>query len=635
MKYSLLRAGACTPEMRVSAPKENARFILQNLENACKKGIEILIFPELSISGYTCGDLFLQTILREKVLDSLFWLLENTKKLDILFVVGLPLAHKNKLYNCAAVICKGEILGFVPKKHIPTYSEFYEGRYFTPGPALTQIFIRGKSYPFGTNLLFSHQDRPDFCLAVEICEDLWVPEPPSVRHCIAGATVIANLSASNETIGKADYRRLLVSSQSGKLVAGYIYADAGFGESSTDIVFSGHNLIGENGRILCESKTFTRGILFQDFDLELLTQERLHLSTYPNCQENSEYQTIYFSLPENITTTVREISPSPFVPALETQRKQRCEEILTIQATGLATRLKHTNTQKVLLGLSGGLDSTLALLVAVRAFAIAGYDNSGIHVVTMPGFGTTGRTYDNACQLARSFQATLHEIPIRESVLLHFADIGHDPENRDVTYENAQARERTQILMDMANQLNGMVVGTGDLSELALGWATYNGDHMSMYGVNASIPKTLVRYLVSYAAETGPKDASAILLDILNTPVSPELLPPANGKISQKTEDLVGPYDLHDFFLFYLMRYGFSPEKIYAYALIAFKETYNEKTIQKWLKVFIRRFFSQQFKRSCLPDGPKVGSVALSPRGDWRMSSDSSAEPWLFFEKEL
>lgn len=637
MKYSLLRAGACTPEMRVSAPESNASFILVNLEEACKKGVEILVFPELSLSGYTCGDLFLQITLREKVLDALFWLLEKSKNLNILFVVGLPLAQKNKLYNCAAVICKGDILGFVPKKNIPSYSEFYEARHFTPGPDLETISIRGKTYPFGTNLLFSHQEKSDFCLAVEICEDLWVPNPPSVRHCIAGATVIANLSASNETIGKADYRRLLVSSQSGKLVAGYIYADAGFGESTTDLVFSGHNLIGENGRILCESKPFTRGILFQDLDLQLLTQERLRITTYANRNEhtNGEYLTIYFSLPESQTTTVRQISASPFVPATEDKRKQRCEEILTMQATGLATRLVHTNLKNVVLGLSGGLDSTLALLVAVRAFTIAGYDYSGIHAVTMPGFGTTDRTYDNACQLARSYQATLHEISIRESVLQHFSDIGHDPEKHDITYENAQARERTQILMDLSNQLNGIVIGTGDLSELALGWATYNGDHMSMYGVNASIPKTLVRYLVSHTAEISQGQTASILLDILDTPVSPELLPPDQGEISQITEDLVGPYALHDFFLFYLMRYGFSPDKIYAYALIAFKGTFDDKTILKWLKIFVRRFFSQQFKRSCLPDGPKVGSVALSPRGDWRMPSDASAEAFISILENL
>ena len=628
MKYGLLRVSACTPEMRVSAPEANVRYMLKSLESTCENKVELLVFPELSICGYTCGDLFMQTVLREKTLDALFWLLEKSKNLPIIFVAGLPIAHKNKLYNCAVIASQGEILGIVPKKNIPTYSEFYEGRYFSPGPELTNISIRGKSYPFGTNLLFTHQDKPGFCLAVEICEDLWVPSPPSVNHCIAGATVIANLSASNETIGKADYRRRLVSGQSSRLVTAYIYADAGFGESTTDMVFSGHNLIGENGRILCESKPFTNGLIFQDIDLELITQERLRLSTYPNATKKDEYRTIYFSLPDSQTATIREISASPFVPALEEQRKQRCEDILTMQATGLATRLIHTNTRCVLIGLSGGLDSTLALLVAIRAFAIAGLSNSGIHTVTMPGFGTTDRTYDNACKLARSYQTTLHEISIRNAVLQHFSDIRHNPKNHDITYENAQARERTQILMDLANQLDGMVIGTGDLSELALGWATYSGDHMSMYGVNASIPKTIVRYLVGYTAEISQGETSTILLDILSTPVSPELLPPEGGEISQKTENLVGPYDLHDFFLFYLMRYGFSPDKIYAFAVIAFNGKFDEETIRKWFKVFIQRFFSQQFKRSCMPDGPKVGSVALSPRGDLRMPSDATADIW-------
>jgi len=632
MKYGFLRAGAASPPLRVGAIEDNTKEILSCIQKASEIGIELLVFPELSLTGYTCGDLFLQYALRETVLNSLFTLVKESEAFPLVFTVGLPLSHKNNLYNCAAVISGGKLLGIVPKKNLPNYAEFQEARYFAAGPESEEILLQGKAYPFGTNLLFSCISSPDFCFAAEICEDLWVPSPPSVQHALAGATVIANLSASNETVGKANYRRLLVNSHSGRLVCAYVYADAGFGESTTDIVFSGHNLISENGRLLTESKPFSSGLIYQDIDTQLLRQERLHQTTFSNGDDKeSTYQTLYFDLPENSERTVRDIAPFPFVPSDSTERENRCEEILSIQATGLATRLTHAGVHSAVVGISGGLDSTLALLVTVRAFSLLGYPLTDIYAITMPGFGTTDRTYENACELSLSLGLTLREIPIRDAVTQHFSDIGHDIHTHDVTYENAQARERTQILMDFSNQVGGLVVGTGDLSELALGWATYNGDHMSMYGVNASIPKTLVRYLVRYIAENNSEKIKNILLDILDTPVSPELLPPKDGKISQQTEDLVGPYELHDFFLFYFLRYGFSPDKILYLSTLVFSESYSPETIQKWLTVFLRRFFTQQFKRSCLPDGPKVGSVGLSPRGDWRMPSDADFKDWLSY----
>ncbi len=632
MKHGFLRVGTCTPPVRVADPKENAQQIYKALLEAAQNHVSLVVFPELSLTGYTSSDLFFQKKMQEAVLDSLMDLADKTRTLPILFAVGLPLSHKNKLYNCAALITGGEILGFVPKKHLPNYGEFYERRHFAPGPDMGTVLIRGKEYTFGTNQIFTCREFPEMRVSAEICEDLWVPEPPSSRHAVMGAAILINLSASDETISKAAYRKTLISSQSARTVSAYLYTDAGFGESSTDMVFAGHNFICENGRILAESELFSSGLLFQDIDLELLTQERIHQSTYPDLPEESDsakYREVFFSLTFEDTPIIRKIAPYPFVPADSAERDRRCEEILAIQSSGLAKRLAHTGCKDVVIGMSGGLDSTLAYLVAVRAFRKLSLPMDGIHAVTMPGFGTTSRTYDNACKIAKCYGTGFLEIPISESVMQHFKDIGHDPNVLDVTYENSQARERTQILMDLANKLGGLVIGTGDLSELALGWATYNGDHMSMYAVNSSVPKTLVRYLVAYAASITEKEKSEVLLDVLDTPVSPELLPHNNDKISQVTEDLVGPYALHDFFLYFFMRYGFTPEKLLFMAEYAFRDQYDSETIKKWLKTFLKRFFSQQFKRSCLPDGPKVGSVTLSPRADWRMPSDASVNAWL------
>jgi NAD+ synthase (glutamine-hydrolysing) len=632
MKNGFLRVAVCTPALRVADPENNAENIYACLLEAVEKKVSMVVFPELSLTGYTCSDLFFQKKLQEKAIDALLYLIDKSKSLPVLFAVGLPLAYKNKLYNCAAIICGGVLLGIVPKTHLPNYGEFYEQRHFSSGPENGIILIRQKEYPFGTDQIFTCREFPEMRVGIEICEDLWIPIPPSSRHAMMGATILANLSASDETISKAAYRRSLVSSQSARLVAAYLYADAGFGESTTDMVFAGHNLIAENGRILAESPLFSSGITFQDIDLQLLVQERIHQSTYPNFPEKIDresYRETYFSLSFSDTSTIRSISPYPFVPSDTAERDRRCEEILAIQSTGLAQRLSHTRIKNVVIGMSGGLDSTLAYLVTIRAFNLLSLPLSGIQAITMPGFGTTSRTHDNACNLSRALGTGFKEISIVESVTSHFKDIGHDPNVFDVTYENGQARERTQILMDLANQNNGLVIGTGDLSELALGWATYNGDHMSMYAVNSSVPKTLVRYLVSYSASISDPNVAKVLLDVLDTPVSPELLPHSNDRICQVTEDLVGPYALHDFFLYYFMRYGFTPEKLLDMAIIAFDGTYDYGTIKKWLKVFISRFFSQQFKRSCLPDGPKVGSVTLSPRADWRMPSDACSNAWL------
>jgi len=631
MKNGYFRVGACTPKLRVANPKENAEYILEAIKDAVSKGISLLVFPELCITGYTCSDLFLQKQLQDFAIDALLYLVDQTKETPIIFAVGIPLANNNKLYNCAAIITGGHILGFVPKTNLPNYAEFYECRHFSPGPANGSIYIRGKAYPFGTNQLFICDEFDTCRFAVEICEDLWVPIPPSSHHAEMGATLILNLSASDETISKAAYRRSLISSQSARLICGYVYADAGFGESTTDMVFAGHNLIYENGRILSESNLFSSGIIFQDIDFELLAQDRIRQSSYRNITEDedrNQYVQTHYSLSLQDTKTIRVCNPYPFVPSDILERNARCEEIYSIQATGLATRLAHTGITQVVIGMSGGLDSTLAFLVAIRAFTLLNLPFSGIHAITMPGFGTTTRTYGNACKLSAAYHTSFEEIPIDKAVIQHFADIKQDPNTYDITYENSQARERTQILMDLANKYCGLVIGTGDLSELALGFATYNGDHMSMYAVNASVPKTLVRYLVMYAAGISEDDVKQVLLDVLDTPVSPELLPHNNDKISQVTEDFVGPYALHDFFLYYFIRHGFSPEKLYDMAVLSFEKEYDAKTIQKWCRLFIKRFFSQQFKRSCLPDGPKVGSVSLSPRGDWRMPSDASSFIW-------
>jgi NAD+ synthase (glutamine-hydrolysing) len=638
MKDGFLRVAAATPDVSVADIAHNVTNIIARIKEANSRDAKVVVFPELCMTGYTCNDLFLQELLLDKICDGLKEILAASIATDMLIVVGFPFFLHNSLYNVAAVIHEGKILGIVPKQHIPNYSEFYEARHFTtPGKGyeritLTALGDAGKDIPFGTNLLFQADNMTEFILGIDICEDLWMPIPPSCEHALVGATVIANLSASDETTGKDIYRRELVRNQSARLVSGYIYTDAGEGESSTDLVFAGHNIISENGTILKETSRFHNDMIISELDLKKLISERRRMSTYETIlPKDAGYLILPFHFHHVGTTNLtRTFTQTPFVPQNKADRDRRCNEILNIQALGLKKRLAHTHCTSAVVGISGGLDSTLALLVTAKAFDMLGLDRSGILSVTMPCFGTTDRTYQNACELTKILGATLKEIPIHEAVNLHFRDIGHDSSVHDVTYENSQARQRTLILMNLANQTNGMVIGTGDMSELALGWATYNGDHMSMYGVNCSVPKTLVRYLVLYYAETTKEQKlHDILLDVLDTPVSPELLPPKDGKIAQKTEDIVGPYELHDFFLYYLMRFGFRPAKIYRLAKYTFDGVYDDKTIYKWLRTFYWRFFAQQFKRSCLPDGPKVGSVALSPRGDWRMPSDASVNLWL------
>ncbi len=631
MKYGFTRVASCTPRLSLSNPVVNAETIAACVQEAHDSGVSIMVFPELSLTGYTCGDLFLQRKLQQSAVEALFSLVKATKDLPVLFAVGLPLVHNSKLYNCAAVVCMGRILGFVPKRNIPNFGEFYERRHFSQGPLTGRITLKGISYPFGSNQVFSCTSFPGLNVAVEICEDVFVPSPPSSSHACHGATVILNLSASDEIVTKAAYRRSLISIQSARLICAYAYSDAGFGESSTDMVFAGHNIIAENGKLLGESKLFTEGIVFRDVDIELLLQDRIRQSTFPDLivTGNSDYTFTDFDLPADVANPIRDVQRHPFVPSDSNERSTRCEEIISIQSTGLARRLMHTGSLDVVIGVSGGLDSTLAFLVTVNAFRFLGLPYSGIHAISMPGFGTTSRTQENARKLSELFGADFREIPISDAVMLHFKDIGHDPDKIDVTYENSQARERTQILMDIANSCQGLVIGTGDLSELAIGWATYNGDHMSMYAVNCSVPKTLVKDLVAFYATTVDSGISAILLDVLATPPSPELLPHDNDKMTQVTEDLVGPYELHDFFLYYFVRYGFSPAKILFLAETAFDGKYDHETIKRWLKFFIKRFFTQQYKRSCLPDGPKVGSVCLSPRADWRMPSDALGAAWL------
>lgn len=651
MKDGFVRVAAATPDIRVADCEFNADQIIKAIKRAEESEAKVIVFPELCLTGYTCGDLFLQDTLLRGAVRQMDRIVRGTKGLDILAAVGMPFEKGSRLYNVVVMIQDGMVLGIVPKSNIPNYSEFYEARYFTGGNAGPEIieFLEDEVY-FGTNILFRCVDVPALVTAAEICEDLWVPQPPSTRHALAGALLVVNASASDETTGKDLYRRELVKSQSARLVCGYLYADAGEGESTTDLVFAGHDLIAENGTVLTESRRFQNGIIFTEIDLEKLSNERRRITTYPELNQEG-YVMMEYSLPSvrggeaeegsgpeavgalPALTLSRLIDKAPFVPDDRNERRKRCEEITGIQALGLKKRLMHLNASKAVVGISGGLDSTLALLVTKKAFEMCGLDLSGIIAVTMPCFGTTDRTYNNAVTLVKELGAALAEIPVRDAVTLHLQDIGHALDVHDVTYENAQARERTQVLMDVANMSNALVIGTGDMSELALGWATYNGDHMSMYGVNASVPKTLVRYLVSYFAEEAESDRlKEVLLDILDTPVSPELLPPREGEISQKTEDIVGPYELHDFFLYYIMRFGFSPRKVYRLAVTSFEGEYAPDIILKWLKNFYRRFFSQQFKRSCLPDGPKVGTVALSPRGDLRMPSDASARLW---SKEL
>lgn len=628
MHHGFLRVAAATPEIRVADCSHNSKQIIEQIGQAYKEQAALIVFPELCITGYTCGDLFLQYTLLSSAKNALLKIVKQTKELEIISVVGLPVANGGALYNCAAVVYKGEILGLVPKLHIPAYSEFYETRHFSKGQSGV-VQIGEQAVELCTQGVFACEEMPQFKFGVEICEDLWVATPPSCKLSELGANIILNLSASDEVIGKYDYRESLVSMQSAKLISAYVYADSGIGESTTDMVFSGDNIIMENGIMLSRSERYTPGIIYADIDLQRLEHERRRMTTFTK-QEHTGF--ISFSMKLQPLKLKREYKKMPFVPNEKADREKRCSEILTMQAVGLATRLKHTGIENVVLGLSGGLDSTLALLVCIHAFERLGLDKKNITAVTMPCFGTTKRTKSNAELLADVYGVSFRDIDISKAVLQHFKDIDHPVDKTDVTYENSQARERTQVLMDIANQEGGLVIGTGDLSELALGWATYNGDHMSMYAVNSSIPKTLVRYLVEYEAKRTAGEQSKVLYDILDTPVSPELLPPKDGAISQKTEELVGPYELHDFFLYYFMRFGFPPSKLYRVAKIAFEKEYDGKTIKTWLTVFIKRFFSQQFKRSCLPDGPKVGSVTLSPRADFRMPSDASAALWL---KEL
>ena len=636
MRDGFIKAAASTPEIRVADVDHNKKLICEGVDQAWKEGIQLLVYPELCLTGYTCGDLFWQEELLEKARQGLSEIVMHSLGKKMLIFVGLPWEMNGKLYNVAAAVSDGELLGLVPKRYLPAYSEFYEERNFTPGKEeITRVMVDGKEIPFGSRILFSCPEVRGLSVAAELCEDLWTPEPPSIGHAMAGATVIVNLSASDETTGKSIYRRNLISGQSARLLCGYIYASAGEGESTTDLVFGGHNVISENGVILAESRLFENSTIVTELDIQRLRADRRKQTTF-SVKGKETYEEVLFHLEEKETGLTRFVDPAPFVPSDEHQMEQRCEEIFHIQAMGLKKRLKHTGCRNVTVGISGGLDSTLALLVTAKAFDLLGIDRSSITAVTMPCFGTTDRTYQNACELTRRLGASLKEVDIKKAVRQHFEDIGHSEEDHDVTYENCQARERTQVLMDIANQSGGMVIGTGDMSELALGWATYNGDHMSMYGVNASVPKTLVRHLVRYYADTCEDERlKAVLLDILDTPVSPELLPPKDGKIAQKTEDLVGPYELHDFFLYYILRFGFRPAKIYRLALTAFAGVYEKEVILKWLKTFYRRFFSQQFKRSCLPDGPKVGTVAVSPRGDLRMPSDASAAIWLAELEEL
>ena len=633
MRDGFVKVAAGTPKIRVADCRYNAEQIFTLMREAAAQGVRVLCLPELCLTGYTCGDLFLQDTLLSGAEEGLSTILEATKNLDMVTALGMPVRFNNKLYNCAAVIHKGGVQCLLPKTHLPNYGEFYEKRWFSAWEPGRFAGVRvGEVYvPITDRQIFAFDGIPDLVLGVELCEDLWAPEPPSAALARSGATLILNLSASDETVGKAGYRRSLVTGQSARLVCGYVYADAGEGESTTDLVFTGHNLIAENGTLLAERR-FATGLTISEIDVARLAYERRRITTFQLPAEQERCPSISLELEPSTTTLTRYVSPTPFVPEDAAGRAERCDEILKIAALGLKKRIEHTRAAAAVVGLSGGLDSTLAVLITAVAMRLLDRPASDIIAVTMPCFGTTDRTRDNAVELAGRLGATLKRIDISEAVKRHFKDIGQSMEDHDVTFENGQARERTQVLMDIANQVGGMVVGTGDLSELALGWATYNGDHMSMYGVNASIPKTLVRHLVSYVcgdkAESEP-ELSHVLADILDTPVSPELLPAVNGQISQKTEDLVGPYELHDFFLYYAIRWGFPPKKVLRLAEHAFGRTYDRATILQWEKTFYRRFFAQQFKRSCLPDGPKVGSVTLSPRGDWRMPSDAVASLWL------
>ncbi|MBE6538854.1 MAG: NAD(+) synthase [Ruminococcaceae bacterium] len=642
MRDGFVKVAAATSAIKVADCEANAKEIIRIVKEADAEGVKVIAFPELCTTGYSCADLFFSDVLIKSAEEALGYIVKETAERDILFAVGLPVLCKDKLYNCAAVAKSGKLLGIVPKANIPNHAEFNEIRYFAPAPEDNgTVYILGEKVPFGKNIIFNCEEIKNLRIAAEICEDLWVGNSPAALHCSEGATLILNLSASNEAIGKDEYRRLLVKSQSARLTCAYVFANAGKGESTTDLVFSGHNLIAENGKLIAEKLPFEsakKDYIVTEIDVDKIAFERRRISTYES-NASGKYDKASFSLKKNITTLTRRIAPNPFVPENESEVANRCASIISIQANGLSKRIEAAYAKKCVVAVSGGLDSCLALLVTVKAMDMLGRPHSDIIAVTMPCFGTTKRTKSNAEVLCTELATDFRCVDISEAVNIHFRDIGHDPKNLNVVYENVQARERTQVIMDIANEENGLVIGTGDLSELALGWATYNGDHMSMYGVNASVPKTLIRHIVAYVADSyekeGKTELAKALRDILATPVSPELLPAKDGEISQKTEDIVGPYELHDFYLYYMVRYGFSPRKLYRLSEVALGDLYDSETRLKWLEVFTKRFFAQQFKRSCLPDGPKVGSVSLSPRGDWKMPSDASSAMWLKEIEEL
>lgn len=636
-ELGFIRVGAIVNKLALANPLKNAEVIIKEIKKAETLGVSIVTTPELSFTGYTCGDLFLQEQLLDDSIKALEQVLNETKDIDIISILGMPLRHDNQLFNCAVVITKGKILGVIPKTYIPNYQEFYEARWFSSSKELIteEIEILGQLVPITTNILFQDKTLKEATFGIEICEDLWTVNPPSNNHALAGATMIFNLSSSNELIGKQEYRKSLVSSQSARTISAYIYASSGVMESTSDILFGGASMIYENGSILAENKRFEleSNIITADIDVLKLANDRIKNRSFMKNTNLEEYKIIKLDIKDNIKELNREYKEYPFVPSNELERNKRCEEIIEIQSTALARRLIQVGNPKCVIGMSGGLDSTLAFLVIVKAYEKLKRNPKDIIGITMPGFGTTDRTYQNSIDLVKEYGGTLKEISIKDAALLHMKDIGLPETDRSITYENIQARERTQILMDVANMENGLVIGTGDLSELALGWCTYNGDHMSMYAVNTSIPKTLVRYLVAWVKDTTDGKKKEVLQDILDTPISPELLPPDEaGNILQKTESSIGPYVLHDFYLYHFLRYGATPKKIYTLAKHTFKNSFSKEEIKKWLKVFIRRFFTQQFKRNCIPDGVKVGSISLSPRGDLRMPSDASMEAWL---KEL
>ena len=633
-EQGFVRVGAVVPKLKVADTEFNCNEIIKQIEVASNNKIQIVVFPELCVTGYTCQDLFEQDTLLEEAENALNKILDYTNNLDIICIIGMPIKAENQLFNTAVVIQKGKILGIVPKTFIPNYGEFYEKRWFASSKNANkkEIEILDQKVPFGIDLLFKDKENNEICFGIEICEDIWAVEPPSNKLALLGANIIFNLSASNEVIGKKEYRRDLVKMQSAKTISGYVYCSCGVNESTADLVFSGESMIFENGSCLSNNERFKfeSNIIFTEIDTKRLANDRRKNISFMGNPVDLEYREIKINIPDNIENLTREYSKTPFVPEDKKKISEICEEILNIQSYGLAKRLLHTNINKTIIGISGGLDSTLAFLVIIKAYEILNLPKEKIIAITMPGFGTTSRTHNNSMKLINEYGATFREINITKSSLQHFEDIGHDKNIKDVTYENAQARERTKILMDIANKENGLVVGTGDLSELALGWCTYNGDHMSMYSVNASIPKTLVKYIIKWVADNSKEECKNIINDILDTPISPELLPPdENGNIEQKTEEQVGPYILHDFFLYHFLRYGAEPKKIYILACKTFKNDFKKEEIKHWLQVFIKRFFTQQFKRNCMPDGPKVGTVSLSPRGDLRMPSDASYNIWL------